>query len=97
MVVQRRILPDFIACRRGNFPALPGEESSDRVLIEKVMAELAAGAIRPDAYQHRHQFIIGAQQVVVSIDIDYLDLQAGRLRHGLQRVQHVVAEMTVGT
>lgn len=77
-------------------PLLPGEESDHRLLVEKVMAEFMAGAIGAYADQHRHQFIVGAQQHFVGIDIDDVDLHADGLRHSLQRVQHVVAQVAVG-
>lgn len=59
------------------------------------MAELAACAVRSDAYQHRHPFIVGAQEHVIGVDIDHLYRHAAGLWHRLQRVQHVIAQVAV--
>ncbi len=47
-----------------------------------------------NAHQHRHQFVIPADQLVIGVDID--DIDPAARRQFLERIEHVITQMTVG-
>lgn len=62
--------------------------------IEEIMAQPAFPTVTPPD-QHRHQLVIQFDQGRIGIDIDYLYGEGKFILQGLQRYQHVIAQVTI--
>lgn len=60
------------------------------------MADPDLGTVRLHTNQYWHQFVVLTHQILIGIDIKHFYTELTRLRMGMQRRKHVIAQVAIG-